>query len=187
MALLGAIKSITSRPRRLKEIAAALLLSSLLLPQPAAAASIKAVLEADGKFGIFAAALKKSGLWETLATRDPVTLFVVSDEAMQDEGSAFLLGTVLMTDANQERLVALMSHHMLVGPEFSVEEVATEVTLNTSIGSCLLVYRLGSSLRVGPEAIVTEQVAVDNGNLYVIDRLLWQPWDEEGPCQTATH
>jgi hypothetical protein len=42
-------------------------------------------------------------------------------------------------------------------------------------------------MHIGPEAVVTGSVAVENGMVYMIDRLLWQPWENDGACTVATH
>ncbi len=151
-------------------------------PQPTAALSVNAVLESKTEFSIFTNALKKSGLWDRIAAEDAVTLFVVPDKAMKDEGSAFLLEKVLVTKSNKERLFDLMSFHSLFGVRLSPDEIEREAKLNTSANSCLPVYRLGSGIRVGPEAVVTEYLFAENGVIFVIDRLLWQPWQDDGPC-----
>jgi uncharacterized surface protein with fasciclin (FAS1) repeats len=186
MAILKAMISLMSSSPRKKVLACLLLLPFVVLPQPAAALSIETVLEAK-EFSIFTNALKKSGLWDRIAMEGAVTLFVVSDQAMKNEGSDFLLEKVMFTKPNEERLQNLMAYHLLIGSSILPEDVGNEIRLNTSVGSCLLVYRDASGMRVGPEAIVTSSVAVENGMIYVIDRLLWQPWENDGPCAVATN
>ena len=152
-----------------------------LLPQAATAAPIDNLLE-SGEFAIFSAALKQAGLWDRITSDDGVTLFLISDEAMRDEGSAFLLSEVLTTPSNQQRLVELMSYHVSFGGPLSPKEIAGEVMLRMSADACLPVFRLGTALRVGPEAAVVDIKTVDNGVVYLIDRLLWQPWQDESGC-----
>jgi hypothetical protein len=45
-----------------------------------------------------------------------------------------------------------------------------------------MVWRMGSAVRVGPEAVVTNYMAADNGMVFIIDRLLWQPWNDDSGC-----
>jgi len=185
MAILKAMISLMSSPPRDK-VLACLLLPFVVLPQPAAALSINKVLQSE-EFSIFTNALKKSGLWDRIAMEGAVTLFVVSDQAMKNEGSDFLLEKVMFTKPNEERLQNLMAYHLLIGSNILPEDVGNEIRLNTSVGSCLLVYRNASGMHVGPEAVVTGSVAVENGMVYMIDRLLWQPWENDGPCAVATN
>lgn len=156
----------------------------VLLPHAAAALSIETVLN-SGEFGIFSAALKKSGLWERMTSENEVTLFIVPDEAMRDEGSAFLLEKVLQTKYNQQRLEDLMSYHVSLGEAVLPDQLQSEVMLSTAAGACLPLYRLGTGIRVGPEAVVTEVKLVGRGIVYVVDRLLWQPWRDEATCRQS--
>jgi uncharacterized surface protein with fasciclin (FAS1) repeats len=156
-----------------------------LLPQAATAAPINNLLE-SGEFEIFSAALKQAGLWDRITSEEGVTLFLVSDEAMRNEGSAFLLGEVLTTRSNRQRLVDLMSYHVSFSGALLPEGIRGDAMLTTNAGACLPVFRLGTGLRVGPEAVVVDVKHVDGGMVYVIDRLLWQPWQEAETCSETT-
>lgn len=136
----------------------------------------------SGEFRIFSTALKKAGLWERIASGPEVTLFVVSDRSMRDEGSAFLLETVLVTKQNQQRLLSLMSHHISFGNRLLPNTIKGGVDIDTGAPGCLHVYTLGSAIRVGPEAVVTDVSHHGDAVVYVIDRLLWQPWEQEEGC-----
>jgi uncharacterized surface protein with fasciclin (FAS1) repeats len=153
-----------------------------LLPRTSVALPIKEAID-TGEFKIFSTALKKAGLWDRITSEDGVTLFVVSDKAMRDEGSAFLLEKVLVTRYNQQRLINLMSYHVYFGAPVLPRNIHREVSLNPGTGPCLSVYRSGTSIRVGPEAVVTDMKLADGGIIYVIDRLLWQPWQDEEICR----
>jgi uncharacterized surface protein with fasciclin (FAS1) repeats len=155
-----------------------------LLPHAAMATPINDLLESS-EFEIFSAALKQANLWDRITSEDGVTLFLISDEAMRDEGSAFLLGEVLMTESNQQRLVDLMSYHVSFSGPLLPEAFRGEAILTTGAGGCLPVFRLGTGLRVGPEAVVVDVKHVDSGIVYVIDRLLWQPWQDDEKCSEA--
>ena len=152
-----------------------------VLPQAATASPIDKLLE-SGEFEIFSAALKQAGLWDRITSENGVMLFLISDEAMRNEGSAFLLGEVLTTKSNQQRLVELMSYHISFSGPLSPDAIQGEVMLRTSASACLPVFRLGTGLHVGPEAVVTDVKQVENGIVYVIDRLLWQPWQDDARC-----
>jgi uncharacterized surface protein with fasciclin (FAS1) repeats len=154
-----------------------------LLPRTSVALPINEVMD-SGEFKIFSTALKKAGLWDR-AAKDGVTLFAVSDKAMRDEGSVFLLEKVLVTRYNQQRLLKLMSYHVYFGAPLFPNDIQREVKLDPEVGSCLSVYRSGTGIRVGPEAVVTDVKVVDGGIIYVIDRLLWQPWQDEDNCRES--
>jgi uncharacterized surface protein with fasciclin (FAS1) repeats len=153
-----------------------------LLPRTSVALPIKETIDTD-EFKVFSSALKKTGLWDRITSEDGITLFVVSDKAMRDEGSAFLLEKVLATRYNQQRLLKLMSYHVYFGTPLFPGNIQREVKLNSGSGSCLSVYRSGTGIRIGPEAVVTDVKVVDGGIIYVIDRLLWQPWKDEANCR----
>lgn len=155
--------------------------SLALLPHTALALPIEEALN-TGEFSIFSAALKKSGVWDRMTSEDSVTLFLISDKALRDEGSAFLLGTVYMTKGSQRSLFNLMSYHISFAAPLLPDEIPREVKLGMSAGACLPVWKSGGGIRVGPEAVVTDVRRVDNGIIYVIDRLLWQPWQDEERC-----
>jgi uncharacterized surface protein with fasciclin (FAS1) repeats len=153
-----------------------------LLPRTSVAHPINEVID-TGEFKIFSAALKKGGHWDRITSGNGVTLFVVSDKAMRDEGSAFLLEKVLVTKYNQQRLTKLMSYHAYFGAPLFPDAIQHEVKLDPGTGSCLSVSRSGTGIRVGPEAVVTDVKLVDNGIIYVVDRLLWQSWNDEENCR----
>jgi len=171
----------THDPKRHRFLSGLIAASLSLLPHTAMALPIEQVLN-TGHFSIFWAALKKSGLWDRMISEDSVTLFLISDKALRDEGSAFLLGTVYMTNGSRRSLFNLMSYHVSFGAPLLPDEISHEVKLGMSEGACLPVWKLGAGIRVGPEAVVTDVQRVDNGVVYVIDRLLWQPWQDEERC-----
>jgi uncharacterized surface protein with fasciclin (FAS1) repeats len=157
---------------------AVIAVSLLTMPHTALAEPIPKVLD-SGEFEIFSSALKKSGLMDRINSEDRVTLFIVSDKAMRDEGSAFFLEKVLQTKQNQQRLVALMSHHVGFASVLLPDQIGSGAYIPTSAGGCVSVFKLGTGIRVGPEAVVTDVKHVDSGVIYIVDRLLWQPWKEQ--------
>jgi uncharacterized surface protein with fasciclin (FAS1) repeats len=148
---------------------------------PGNAASVHDILSSDRNFSIFRNAVDKAALMPRLRREAPVTLFLPSDQAMHDEGSAFLLRDVLVTDSNKERLLTTLSQHIHFGVKLIPSEIS-EHQLYTEDGGCIYVYRTGPSLRVGPEAVVTQYISADDGVIFVIDRLLWQPWYGGSHC-----
>lgn len=164
-------------------VGALLAASASILPATSAARPLAEVM-GSGEFELFSTALKRSGLWDRITSRDGITLFVVPDKALRDEGSAFLLDKVLLTSTNQQRLWDLLSYHLGVGVLLP-DDVQGELRLMTGATGCLSLARHGSGIRVGPEAVVTDVRRFDGGIVYVIDRLLWQPWRGERNCGEA--
>ena len=142
--------------------------------------SISAFMEDDKRLTVFTNALKSSSVWEHLNNSNS-TLFVTSDKALRAEGSSFLLDVVLKKKENEERLNRLMAHH-LVPSKLSIAELS-KIGMHASMGEdCISITIAGGSIRVGPEAFVTESVSAKNGSIYFIDRLLWQPYLESHHC-----
>jgi uncharacterized surface protein with fasciclin (FAS1) repeats len=153
----------------------------LLLNGPAQSAAVHDLINSDTQFGLFAAALKQTPLWSMLQQEQSVTLFLPTDKALRDEGTAFLLEFVLLAPSNQERLQEVLSYHVYPGMQLDREAVQ-DANLRSLRGACFPLYRLGSGLRIGPESVVTEYIKANNGAIFVIDRLLWQPWDGGSHC-----
>ena len=87
-----------------------------------------------------------------------------------------------MTRYSQQSLLNLMSYHVsFAAPLLPIKYHAK--SSSAEAGACLPVWKSGGGIRVGPEAVVTDVKRVDNGIVYVIDRLLWQPWQDEGSCR----
>jgi uncharacterized surface protein with fasciclin (FAS1) repeats len=148
----------------------------------AAASSLQEVIENEPRFSIFANALKQTGLWQDLESREASTVFVPSDEALKAAGSAPLLEGVLLSEANRKRLRDVMSYHVHVGQQLSPAGIEN-VELVAENGACLLISRVGGGIRVGPSAVVTQHIRTNDGSLFVIDRLLWRPWNGEDLCR----
>lgn len=152
------------------------LLIALLCSFPSVAAvanNLQERLAADADLTIFSSALEMSGLSSTLREKGPFTLFVPSNGAMRNEGSAFLLEKVLLTDSNRNLLSRIISYHVVPGTRLIPEMIDGSVDLDTLSGERLSVARFRSSLAVGPVSVVTRKIETENGVMYVVDRLLW--------------
>ncbi len=149
---------------------------------------------ADSRLALFANAVEHAGLSENLKGSGPVTLFVPSDQAMVNEGSAFLLEGVLLTKAAAAQLADLVLHH-IVPASLATPVRLDGVDLPTLAEVPLRVDRVGKGMLVGGWAVVTDRKVADNGVIYLVDRLLWpRDWhakpnvaaralgDHEAPC-----
>ena len=157
-------------------------LSLSTLAVPAGAASILDRLQEESELSVFAAALQKSELADKLAGPGEITLFAPSDRAMRKQGSTFLLETVLVSDGNRQRLSELLMHHAVRGLRLQTGAIAEAKEVDTLARVCLRIERFGSAMKVGPEAVVTKRLEADNGVIYVIDRMLWVPWQGATSC-----
>ena len=158
-----------------KAISLAVCLSALILGgtgTQAKSADLYDEVTADERLTLFANAIDRAGLSDMLKQEGPFILFVPSDQAMTDEGSAFLLDSVLLTKSNAGRLKDLVSYHIVPSAQ-STGNAAHDVDLPTMAGVTLRVDRLGKALVVGGWAVVTDRKVADNGIIYIIDRLLW--------------
>ena len=146
---------------------------------PAKSADLYQELTADDRLALFANAVEQAGLSERLKEAGPFTLFVPLDQAMVNEGSAFLLRRVLLTKSNTERLADLVLHHVVPARRLTPDQLDS-VSLPTLADVSLRVDRLGKALVVGGWAVVTDRKVADNGIIYIIDRLLWpRDWQSD--------
>jgi uncharacterized surface protein with fasciclin (FAS1) repeats len=125
----------------------------------------------DERLTLFANAVNQAGLSDMLKQEGPFILFVPSDQAMTDEGSAFLLDSVLLTKSNAGRLRDLVSYHIVPSAQ-STGNAASDGNLPTMTDAPLHMARLGAARVINGWAVVTDRKETDNGVLYVVDRLL---------------
>lgn len=149
------------------------------LSLPTKSADLYQEVATDDRLALFSNAVERAGLSERLKEPGPFTLFVPSDQAMINEGSAFLLERVLLTKSNTERLADLVLHHVVPARRLTPDQLDS-VNLPTMAGVPLRVERRGKALVVGGWAVVTDRKVADNGIIYIIDRLLW-PRDGRPP------
>lgn len=140
--------------------------------QSALAADLYEEVMADERLALFAGAVEQAGMSSILKQKGPYILFVPSDQAMTNEGSAFLLNGVLLTPSNAGRLKDLVAYH-IVPAEQLTENKANDAHLATMVGIPLHMTRFGKALVVNGVAVVTERKEADNGVLYIVDRLLF--------------
>jgi uncharacterized surface protein with fasciclin (FAS1) repeats len=128
-------------------------------------------LVADERLTLFAGAMEQAGMSGILKQEGPYILFVPSDRAMSNEGSAFLLNGVLLTPSNAGRLKDLVSYHS-VPTEQLTGDGADDESLPTMMGVPVHMARFGKARVINGWAVVTERKEADNGVLYIVDRLL---------------
>jgi uncharacterized surface protein with fasciclin (FAS1) repeats len=144
-------------------------------------ASVQTLISSRRDLRIFAGAVQGTAIWSEMGKAESITLFVPSDRSLGREGSAFLLDKVLIAPSNRERLHQVLSYHIYVGLRLVPEDVEDRELVSMR-GACFLLSRAGSGARIGPEAVVTDYIPANNGGIYVIDRLLWKPWNGNNSC-----
>jgi uncharacterized surface protein with fasciclin (FAS1) repeats len=157
-----------------KMISLAVCLSALILGGTgisAKSADLYDEVTSDERLTLFANAIDRAGLSDMLKQEGPFILFVPSDQAMTDEGSAFLLDSVLLTKSNAGRLRDLVSYHIVPSAQ-STGNAASDGNLPTMTDAPLHMARLGAARVINGWAVVTGRKETDNGVLYVVDRLL---------------
>ncbi len=157
-----------------KAISLAVCLSAIIIGGTgisAKSADLYDEVTSDERLTLFANAIDRAGLSDMLKQEGPFILFVPSDQAMTDEGSAFLLDSVLLTKSNAGRLKDLVSYHIVPTTE-STGNAASDGNLPTMTDAPLHMARLGAARVINGWAVVTDRKESDNGVLYVVDRLL---------------
>jgi uncharacterized surface protein with fasciclin (FAS1) repeats len=142
------------------------------MSQQAMSANLIEEITADERLTIFANAVEQAGLSDMLSQDGPYILFVPSNQAMINEGSAFLLNKVLLTPLNADRLKDHVSYH-IVQVEQLAGTAADDAYLPTMADSQLYMARYGDARVINGTAVVTERKETDNGILYIVDRLLF--------------
>lgn len=153
----------------------AVLLSSTVAagaPGRAVSADLGEVISADSRMTLFARAVVRAGVAPMLREPGGFIVFVPPDRALANEGAAFLLESVLLTESNAERLADLVRHH-IVRARGGVIALGGNDELPTLADVPLTVTRVGGGLVVAGYAVVTDRITADNGVIYVVDRLLW--------------
>lgn len=143
---------------------------------PASAQNLRQYLASDGEMTIFAAAVETSGLFSLIGKGKSKTIFVPSNAALKIEGMAFLLEDVLLAAENRSRLVHLLSSHVIPNARLEPPAIDGQIEHKTLSGQPLTIVRHGSTLRVNPTSIVTRRIALEDGVILVVDRLLWSDW-----------
>ena len=136
--------------------------------------TIDRVLRTDDRFSTLVAALDSTGLDSTLASDGPYTLLAPPDTAFARLPDGTM--EVLLTE-RPDRLRTILSRHVLDG-RIKATDLVDANPLPTLAGDSLRVRR-DSVLTVGPATVVDNDVAVANGLIHVLDRVLPPPTENE--------
>jgi uncharacterized surface protein with fasciclin (FAS1) repeats len=113
--------------------------------------------------------INEAGLADTLRGPGPFTVFAPSDEAFK----AVPADTLTKLAADKELLRAVLTYHVLPG-KVSAAEVQNGNT-KTVNGASLALAKAGTFVTVDEAVVQTADVAVTNGVVHIIDRVLMPP------------
>jgi len=136
-------------------------------PRGANAADIVDVAAGNESFSTLVAAVKAAGLVETLKGDGPFTVFAPTNEAF----AKLPEGTVadLLKPENKEKLVAILTYHVVAGKVMAADVKAGEVA--TVQGSKATLTTDGG-VKIDGAKVVTADIAASNGVIHVIDTVI---------------
>ena len=125
------------------------------------------VVEESGRFTAFLAAVRETGLEETLRGKGPFTLFAPTDEAFAKLSRATLDG--LLKD--RALLKRTLLYHVVAGRVSSPEFLNRRVVRNLA-GHGLRAAMRGNTITVENASIVSGDLPAGNGVVHAIDSVL---------------
>ncbi len=133
--------------------------------------NLVAVAASNNSFKILTAALKTTGLDQTLASGGPYTIFAPTDEAFD----ALPEGVVeeLLKPENRDTLIKILTYHVVQGEKSSsmLQSGATE----TLEGASVEVNVSSSGVMVNDAKVVQPDIQASNGIIHVIDKVILPP------------
>ena len=132
--------------------------------------TIVEVASKNGSFKTLVAAVGAGGLAETLSSKGPFTVLAPTDEAF----AKLPKGTVemLLLPENKDKLVAILSYHVVPGVAAYSDTVVGMKELPTVEGSTIPVTVDGSTVKLGDAKVIAVDVEASNGVIHVIDTVL---------------
>ena len=125
-----------------------------------------------GKFTTLVAAVKASGLVDTLKSKGPFTVFAPTDEAF----AKLPAGTVetLLKPENNEKLVGILTYHVIPGAVKSTNIAGKKTAVKTVQGADIKVNAM-SGVMINDANVTTADIAASNGVIHVIDKVILPP------------
>jgi uncharacterized surface protein with fasciclin (FAS1) repeats len=122
-----------------------------------------------GQFNTLVAAVQAAGLVETLKGTGPFTVFAPTDEAF----AKLPAGTVetLLKPENKDKLVAVLTYHVVPGKVMSSDIAGKEVMAMTVQGSELDINAT-DGVKVDNANVVQADIVTSNGVIHVIDTVV---------------
>lgn len=130
------------------------------------AADIVETASTSGSFKTFLAAAKAAGITETLKNSGPYTVFAPSDAAFNQLPP----GTVSSLMKDKEKLVEILSHHVIPG-KVTVAEVKPGA-VQTIRGDTVTLKSDNGKITVDNANVVQSDMMADNGVIHEIDAVV---------------
>jgi uncharacterized surface protein with fasciclin (FAS1) repeats len=123
-----------------------------------------------GSFDTLVAAVEAAGLVETLKGEGPFTVFAPTDEAFAQLPE----GTVdsLLQPENKDRLVALLTYHVVPGKVMSSDLAGQAIEVETVQGSPVSIDATDGAVTVDQATVTQADIETDNGVIHVIDMVI---------------
>ncbi|HMB89263.1 MAG TPA: fasciclin domain-containing protein [Rhodothermales bacterium] len=128
-----------------------------------------------GTFATLLAALDAADLTNALRGEGPFTVFAPTDEAFAQLPEGKL--EKLLKPENKDKLVALLSYHIVNDQAKASDTEATTVT--TLGGNDLSITPGGEALMVNEATVITPDIEASNGVIHIIDTVLMPPAKEK--------
>ncbi len=147
-------------------------LASLFLTLGALSAKAGDIVEtavSAGQFQTLVAAVEAAGLAETLKSEGPFTVFAPTDAAFAKlpEGTV----EMLLEPENRDRLVAILSYHVIPGKVLSGDIAGQTLMVETVEGSELTVNAV-QGVVVDNAKVIKADIETTNGVIHVIDSVV---------------
>lgn len=152
----------------MKTIVASLLLASTLVFSPTSrAADLVEVAAGNPDFSTLVTAVQAAGLVDTLKSEGPFTVFAPTNEAF----AKLPPGTVedLLKPENKEKLVAILTYHVVAGKVMAADVKAGEVA---TVQGGKATITTDDGVKIDGAKVVTADVAASNGVIHVIDTVI---------------
>ena len=120
-----------------------------------------------GSFKTLVSAVEAAGLVDTLKGTGPFTVFAPTDEAF----AKLPAGTVEGLLADKEKLVSVLTYHVVAGKVMS-GEVAGMSTATSVQGGSLAISTNDGKVHVGGAQVTSADVEASNGVIHVIDTVM---------------
>ena len=126
--------------------------------------------EAKENFGTMVAALKATGLLDSLQQTDEYTLFLPTDAAFDKLGEATV--TELMMTDKRDDLRAIIKYHLFPG-ELHYNDITEGMTVNTMSGNELLFNIQESGMTInGDVKVLDADIETEDGVIHIINQVL---------------
>jgi uncharacterized surface protein with fasciclin (FAS1) repeats len=155
---------------RFARFAAALAVAAAFAAAPASAQMEKDIVDVAveaGSFTTLTAALEAAGLVEVLQGEGPFTVFAPTDEAF----AKLPEGTVEALLADKEKLVAILTYHVVPGKVMAADVVSLSEAITVN-GAAIAISTYDGKVKINDATVVAADVSASNGVIHVIDTVI---------------